>query len=80
MAVYLLDTSVIIDVLNNKRGPPALLLELARSGHTLACCPVNITEVYASHSCTLAGFRPRRDLDKRMECGVHRFRIRKGLG
>src|SRR5271157_3214333 len=47
MAVYLLDTSVIIDVLNNKRGRPALLLELAKAGHTLACCSINITEVYA---------------------------------
>jgi predicted nucleic acid-binding protein len=54
MAVYLLDTSVIIDVLNNKRGRPALLLELARAGHTLACCPINITEVYA-------GLRPKEE-------------------
>jgi len=47
MAVYLLDTTVIIDVLNNKRGRSALLLELAEAGHTLACCPMNVTEVYA---------------------------------
>jgi len=54
MAVYLLDTSVIIDVLNNKRGRPALLLDLTRAGHTLACCPINITEVYA-------GLRPKEE-------------------
>lgn len=54
MAVFLLDTSVIIDVLNNKRGRPALLLELVTAGHTLACCPINITEIYA-------GLRPREE-------------------
>jgi predicted nucleic acid-binding protein len=47
MATFLLDTCVIIDTLNNKRGRPALLLDLVRSGHVLACCPINITEVYA---------------------------------
>jgi predicted nucleic acid-binding protein len=54
MAVYLLDTTVLIDVLNNKRGRSALLLELAEAGHTLACCPINITEVYA-------GLRPKEE-------------------
>jgi predicted nucleic acid-binding protein len=54
MAVYLLDTTVIIDVLNNKRGRSALILELAEAGHTLACCPINVTEVYA-------GLRPKEE-------------------
>jgi predicted nucleic acid-binding protein len=54
MAAYLLDTSVIIDVLNNKRGRSALLLELVTAGHALACCPINITEVYA-------GLRPKEE-------------------
>jgi predicted nucleic acid-binding protein len=54
MAAFLLDTSVIIDVLNNKRGRPALLLELVKSGYLLACCPINITEVYA-------GMRPKEE-------------------
>lgn len=54
MATFLLDTSVIIDVLNNKRERPALLLELVKSGHVLACCPINITEVYA-------GMRPKEE-------------------
>jgi hypothetical protein len=43
MATLLLDTSVIIDALNNKRGRPALLLDLVKSGNVLACCPINIT-------------------------------------
>ncbi len=47
MATFLLDTSVILDVLNDRRARPAQLLGLLRSGHTLACCPINITEVYA---------------------------------
>ncbi len=47
MASYLLDTSVIIDALNNKRGRRGLLLRLVQQGHLLACCPINITEVYA---------------------------------
>ena len=47
MATFLLDTSVIIDALNNKRGRPALLLDLVKFGHILACCHINITEVDA---------------------------------
>ena len=47
MATFLLDTSVIIDVLNNKRGRLNLLLKLLAEGHLLACCPINVTEVYA---------------------------------
>ena len=47
MATYLLDSSVIIDALNGKRGRHLLLEELLRHGHLLACCSVNVTEVYA---------------------------------
>jgi predicted nucleic acid-binding protein len=47
VATYLLDTSVIIDALNNKRGRRELLLNLVKQGHLLACCPINVTEVYA---------------------------------
>jgi len=54
MATFLPDTSVIIDVLNNKRNRPALLLNLVKSGHVLACCPINTTEVYA-------GLRPKEE-------------------
>ena len=47
MAIYLLDTSVIIDALNGKRGRREFLLGLVKQGHLLACCPINVTEVYA---------------------------------
>ena len=47
MTTYLLDTSVIIDVLNGKRGRDALLRSLLLEGDLLACCPINVTEVYA---------------------------------
>jgi len=47
MSIYLLDTSVIIDALNNKRRRGELLIGLAEQGHLLACCSINVTEVYA---------------------------------
>ncbi|MGC9996807.1 MAG: type II toxin-antitoxin system VapC family toxin [Terriglobia bacterium] len=47
MSIYLLDTSVIIDALNDKRRRSELLAELAEQGHLLACCSINVTEVYA---------------------------------
>ena len=54
MATYLLDTSVIIDALLGKRGRDALLRELLLEGHLLACCPVNVAEIYA-------GMRPKEE-------------------
>lgn len=54
MATYFLDTSVIIDALNNKRGRQDLLLDLLRQGHLLASCAVNVAEVYA-------GLRPKEE-------------------
>ena len=47
MATYLVDTSVIIDALNGKRGRRDLLLGLVKQGHLLACCAINVSEVYA---------------------------------
>jgi predicted nucleic acid-binding protein len=47
VSTYLLDTSVLIDVLNNKRGRPALLQSWLEQGHSLACCSINVSEVYA---------------------------------
>jgi predicted nucleic acid-binding protein len=47
MATILLDSSVIFDALNDKRGRREFLTYLIREGNILACCPVNITEVYA---------------------------------
>lgn len=35
------------DHLNGRRARTEFLDELIQQGHTLACCPVNITEVYA---------------------------------
>src|SRR6185369_10771399 len=47
MSILLLDSSVIIDVINGKRGRDQLLKELIQQGNILACCSINITEVYA---------------------------------
>lgn len=54
MATYLLDTSVIIDALNDKRDRRTLLLDLLKQGHLLAWCAINVTEVYA-------GMRPKEE-------------------
>jgi predicted nucleic acid-binding protein len=47
VATYLLDTSVIIDALKGKQNRDQLFKELLQQGHLLACCPINVTEVYA---------------------------------
>ena len=47
MATFLLDTSVIIDAINGKRDRGQFLKGLLEQGHLLACCPINVTEVYA---------------------------------
>jgi predicted nucleic acid-binding protein len=47
MTTYLLDTSVIIDVLNGKRGRSELLRAMLEGGDMLACCSINVTEIYA---------------------------------
>jgi tRNA(fMet)-specific endonuclease VapC len=47
MATILLDTSVIFDHLNGRQDRTKFLDQLLEYGHLLACCPVNITEVYA---------------------------------
>jgi predicted nucleic acid-binding protein len=54
MTTYLLDTSVIIDVLNGKRGRDKLLKGLLQQGDLLGCCAVNVSEVYA-------GMRPKEE-------------------
>jgi predicted nucleic acid-binding protein len=54
VATYLLDTSVIIDALNGKRSRSEFLLNLLRQGHLLACCSINVSEVYA-------GMRPKEE-------------------
>ena len=57
MATLLLDTTVIIDI-NNKKGRRQLLRDLVNQGNSLACCPINITEVYA-------GLRPHEETSTR---------------
>jgi tRNA(fMet)-specific endonuclease VapC len=45
--LYLLDTGIIIDVLNGKRGRLELTRQLLHQGAILTSCPTTITEVYA---------------------------------
>ena len=44
--IYLLDSSVLIDVLNNRNGRPQFLSQLSEQGILLACCSINVTELY----------------------------------
>jgi predicted nucleic acid-binding protein len=46
MAVYLLDSDAIIDWLKGKRSA-LLVRDLLAQGHTLACCAINVIEVYS---------------------------------
>jgi len=46
METYLLDTNFIIDAINGKHGCPETLDRLVGEGILLACCSINITEVY----------------------------------
>jgi predicted nucleic acid-binding protein len=43
----LLDTSVIVDVLSERRGRRNLLGSLVQQGHRLAYCAINVTEIWA---------------------------------
>ena len=43
----LLDTSIIIDTLRDRRGRRGLLRSLLEQGHELACCAINVAEVYS---------------------------------
>lgn len=47
MATLLLDTSVIIDAINDKKNRRAFLRGLVEQGNILACCSINVTEIYA---------------------------------
>jgi predicted nucleic acid-binding protein len=47
MATLLLDSTVIFDALNFKRGRREYLTQLLQQGHILASCPINFIEVYA---------------------------------
>jgi predicted nucleic acid-binding protein len=47
MAIFLLDTTVIVDAINGKRGRDQFLDDLLAQRNLLACCSINVTEVYA---------------------------------
>lgn len=47
MALYLLDTNVIIHVLRGREDRSRLLATIVEQGHVLAGCPVTTAEVYA---------------------------------
>lgn len=47
MATYLLDSGILIDVLNRKRGRGELIARLIGEGDELASCSVTVTEVHA---------------------------------
>lgn len=46
MPTLLLDTSFLIDVLNDRRGRADLMERLILDQYTLACCPINVAEIY----------------------------------
>ncbi|MFZ0589146.1 MAG: type II toxin-antitoxin system VapC family toxin [Bryobacteraceae bacterium] len=46
MGRMLLDTSFLIDVLNDRKNRASLMERLALEHHTLACCAINVAEVY----------------------------------
>lgn len=52
MSTYLLDTSVIIDVLRGVRRRAEMIERLLEDGHSLACTAINVAEVFS-------GMRPR---------------------
>ena len=45
-ATCLLDTTVIIDAINDRNDRSELLDSLLADGTLLGCCPINVTEVY----------------------------------
>jgi predicted nucleic acid-binding protein len=47
MAIFLLDTTVIVDAINGRRDRNQFLDELLVQRNLLACCSINVTEVYA---------------------------------
>ena len=54
MATLLLDTSVLIDAINDRKGRRLFLRGLVEQGNILACCAINVAEVYA-------GMRPKEE-------------------
>jgi predicted nucleic acid-binding protein len=46
MAHFLADTSLIIDLINNRNGRREFIQQLLKHGDTLSCCTINVIEVY----------------------------------
>ena len=46
MTTYLVDTNILINALNQKRGHRELLNQLVGQGHRLACCTVILGELF----------------------------------
>ena len=46
VVLFLLDTSVLIDVLRSRKGRRELLLRLAEEGHQLTTTALNVVEIY----------------------------------
>ncbi len=44
--IYLLDTNVLIDVLNGRDSRAELVAQLSARDGLLACCSINVTEIY----------------------------------
>lgn len=47
MPIFLLDTTLIVDAIKGKRGRNKFLDELVTQRNLLACCSINVTEIYA---------------------------------
>jgi len=54
MARFLLDTTFLIDVLNDRRGRADLMERLILEQHTLGCCAINVAEIYVGLRATEA--------------------------
>jgi predicted nucleic acid-binding protein len=46
MSKFLADTSLIIDLINNRNGRREFIRQLLKPGYTLSCCTINVIEVY----------------------------------
>jgi predicted nucleic acid-binding protein len=74
MAIFLLDTSVVIDAINRKRGRWQLLKALVESGETLACSAITVMEIYA-------GLRPHESVTTQAFLdGLEHYTVDRDLG
>jgi predicted nucleic acid-binding protein len=74
MAIFLLDTSVVIDAISRKRGRWQLLKALVESGETPACSAITIMEIYT-------GLRPHESVTTQAFLdGLEHYRVDRNLG